>query len=120
MKKSLILGVVLLFSCLSLVQGQGPQQRDPEQRAKTTVERLKSELILTGQQEKDVAPIYTEYYTAMRKLFEAGRPSPEDRQKLTAERNEKLSKILTAEQMQKLAEIEERMRQQRRQGGGGN
>ena len=82
---------------------------DPAERAKTTVERLKPELTLTEQQEKDITPIYTEYYTSFKKIMESGtRPTPEERQKLTGERNDKLKKVLSEDQMKKLAEVEEK------------
>lgn len=109
-----------LFTSVSFLMAQGPQGLPPAERAKKTVEKLKPELTLTDQQEKDITPVYTEFYTAMGKLFEAGRPAPEDRQKLVTERNDKLKKILSEEQMKKLAEAEEKMRAQRRQGGGGS
>jgi hypothetical protein len=80
---------------------------------------LKPELTLTEQQQKDMLPVYTEFYTSMKALRDAGQPAPEDRQKLLTSRNEKLQKILSADQMKKLAEFEEKMRQQRKQGGGG-
>ena len=118
MKKKILLAAFMLFSTLSVLMAQGPQQMPPEERAKKTVEKLKPELTLTDQQEKDITPVYTEFYTAMGKRFVNGRPSPEDRQKLVTERNEKLKKTLSEEQMKKLAEVEEKMRQERRQGGG--
>ena len=118
MKKKILLAVFLLFSTLSVLIAQGPQQMPPEERAKKTVEKLKPELTLTDQQEKDITPVYTDFYTSMGKLFANGRPSPEDRQKLVAERNEKLKKTLSDDQMKKLAEVEEKLRQERRQGSG--
>lgn len=118
MKKSILLVVLAVFSSLSVLLAQDPQSMPPTDRAKKMVERLKPELTLTEQQEKDITPVYTDFYTAMAKLREAGRPSPEDRQKLVDERNEKLKKSLTEDQMKKLADIEQKMREQRRQGGG--
>lgn len=120
MKKRILLAALALFSTVSILLAQGPQQMPPEDRAKKTVERLKPELNLTDQQQKDILPVYTDFYTAFSKLFEGGnRPTPEDRQKLTGERDDKLKKILNEDQMKKLAEVEEKMRQERRQGGGG-
>lgn len=54
----------------------------PAASAKKIVEKLKPELTLTDQQEKDNTPVYTDFYTAMAKLIEVGRPSLEDRQKM--------------------------------------
>ncbi len=116
------MAALLLVTTVSVLMAQGGGQKmPPEDRAKSTVERLKPELSLTDQQAKDITPIYTEFYTTMGKLFENGtRPSPEDRQKMIDDRNEKLKKILSDDQMKKLADAEEKMRQERRQQGGGN
>ena len=123
MKKRISLALVVLFASISFAMAQGGgggSQMDPQERAKMTVEKLKPELTLTEQQEKDITPVYTEFYTSFKKLTENGtRPSQEDRQKLMGERNEKLKKILSEEQMTKLAAYEEKMRQERRQNGGG-
>ena len=110
--------VIVLFTSLSFVMAQGGQW-DPAERAKTTVEKLKPELNLTDQQQKDLTPVYTDFYTSMKALRDAGQPTPEDRQKLLSSRNEKLQKILSEDQMKKLAAYEEKMREQRRQQGGG-
>ena len=121
MKKTVSLAIAFVFSAFTLLMAQGgPQQMDPAERAKTTVERLKPELSLTEQQEKDITPVYTAYFESFQKMMQSGeRPTPEARQKMTTERNEKLKKYLSEEQMKKLAEYEEKMMQQRRQGGGG-
>lgn len=107
-----------IFSLSSLIGlAQPPQQMPVEDRVKRTIERLKPELSLTDKQVTDITPVYTDYYTEMDKLRSAGTPpSPEDRQKLTATRDEKLKKILDEGQMKKLKELEEQMRQQRGQG----
>ena len=107
-----------IFSFTSFISlAQPPQQMPVEDRVKRTIDRLKPELSLTDKQVIDITPVYTEYYTEMDKLRAAGNPTPEDRQKLTAARDEKLKKILSEDQMKKLKELEDQMRQQRRQGG---
>lgn len=119
MKSKIILAAMLAVSSLTTVIAQDRQQVPVEERVKKTIERIKPELTLTEQQEKDITPVYTDYYNAMAKLREAGtRPSPEDRKKLTDERDEKLKKVLSEEQMKKLKDLEEKMRQERRPGGG--
>lgn len=121
MKKSILMTLLLLVSSFSVLMAQRPQGT-PEERAKRTVERIKPDLSLTEQQEKDVLPVYTEFYASMSKAMEGGeRPSQEDRQKMTDARNEKLKKVLSEDQMKKLIELEEKMRQERRQRpNGGN
>lgn len=109
-----------LFSLITFcaMAQNGPGQPPPvEERVKRTIERITPELKLNEQQVKDVNPVYTVFYTEIDKLRAAGNPTPEDRQKLMATRDEKLKKILSEEQMKKLKELEEQMRQQRRQGG---
>ncbi|MES2645763.1 MAG: hypothetical protein V4717_02720 [Bacteroidota bacterium] len=118
MKKKLLYSVLALFLAVSISYAQNPQPL-PAERAKKTVERLKQELSLTEQQEKDILPVYTDFYTSMRKLMENGRPSPEERQKEMEARNEKLRKTLSEDQMKKLAEAEQKMREERRKNGGG-
>ena len=119
MKKKILFSVVTLFLAVSISFAQNPQQVPPAERAKKTVERLKPELALTELQEKDILPVYTDFYTAMGKLMENGRPSPEDRQKEIEVRNEKLKKSLSEDQMKKLAEAEQKMREERRKSSGG-
>jgi hypothetical protein len=122
MKKRISLAVMVLFASISfaIAQGGGGRNMDPAERAKSTVERLKPELTLNEQQEKDITPIYAEFYTSLKKIMDSGtRPTAEERQKLLTERNDKLQKVLSEDQMKKLAELEEKMRQERRQNGGG-
>lgn len=117
MKRMILLAAIAIVTSVNVLMAQGGQW-DPAERAKMTVEKLKPELTLTEQQQKDLLPVYTEFYTSMKALRESGQPTQEDRQKLVTGRNEKLQKILSADQMKKLAEVEEKMRQQRKQGGG--
>lgn len=94
----------------------GPPRQPPPipERVSRTIERLKPELSLTEKQVKDLDPIYTEFYTEMDKMRASGEPpTPEARKKLTDGRDEKLKKVLSEEQMKKLKEIEEQMRQRR-------
>ncbi len=118
MKKKFLYSLLALFLAVNISFSQNQQQL-PADRAKKTVERLKPELSLTEQQEKDILPVYTDFYTSMRKLMENGRPSPEERQKEIDARNEKLKKTLSEDQMKKLAEAEQKMREERRKSGGG-
>lgn len=122
MKKSILMTLLLLVTSFSVLVAQQRPMGTPEERAKRTVERIKPDLSLTEQQEKDVVVVYTEFYTTMSKAMESGeRPTPEARQKMTDDRNEKLKKVLSEEQMKKLLEGEEKMRQERRQRpNGGN
>jgi hypothetical protein len=120
MKSKIILAAIFAVSSLTTVIAQDRQPVPVEERVKKTIERLKPELTLTEQQEKDLAPVYTDYYNAMTKLREADtRPSPEDRKKLTDDRDEKLKKVLSEDQFKKLKGQEEKMMQERRRPQGG-
>lgn len=122
MKKLLFAGIfALLLAGMSYAQGgPGGQPMPIPERVNRTIERLKPELNLTEQQVKDLNPIYTEFYTKLDSMRASGqRPTPEARQALTESRNSQLKKVLTEEQMKKLAEIEAAMRQNRPQGGPG-
>jgi len=120
MKKVLFTGMfALLIAGMSYAQGgPGGQPMPIPERVDRTIERLKPELSLTEQQAKDMKPIYTEFYTNLDSMRATGqRPTPEARQALTDTRNGKLKKVLSEEQMKKLAEVEAAMRQNRPQGG---
>ncbi len=111
-----LLVAILSVGGLSLKAQNAPRQQMPvEDRVKRTVERMTTELSLTEQQAKDMAPVYTTFYTDIDAMRQEGRPSPEARQKLMDSRDEKLKKILTEDQMKKLKELEELMRQRRPQ-----
>ncbi|MCU0334429.1 MAG: hypothetical protein MUF62_05180 [Chitinophagaceae bacterium] len=113
----LSLAIAILMGTQLLAQ-DGPRQPMPvADRVARTIERLKPELKLSEAQVKDITPVYTDFYTEMDKLRGGGeRPSPEARQKLVDARDEKLKKMLSEEQMKKLKELEEQMRQRRPNG----
>lgn len=115
--RAITAGMALLMSSQLMAQ-DGPRQPLPvPERVARTIERLQPELNLTETQVKSITPIYTDYYTEMDKLRVGGeRPTPEARQKLIDTRDEKLKKILSEEQMNKLKELEEQMRQRRPNG----
>ncbi len=99
-------------------QGQRQRGMDPEQR----MERLKQELELTEEQVTAVETIFAEQDERRREIFEN---SSEDRRAMReqmrafqGEMDRELAEVLTAEQMKKLQELREQMRQQFRQGGG--
>lgn len=113
-----VIVVMALLMGTQLMAQDGPRQPLPvPERVARTIERLKPELNLTEVQVKGITPVYTDFYTEMDKLRGGGeRPSPEARQKLVDARDEKLKKILSEEQMKKLKELEEQMRQRRPNG----
>ena len=114
---SILLSLLLLASIMPagvVAQANKGPQLPVAERVTRTLERLKPELDLTNDQVKNMTPVYTSFYTSMDKLRADGKqPTTEDRQKLITERDEKLKGILTADQMKKLKELEDEMRQKK-------
>lgn len=128
MKRKWILTFLLFAGLTSFAQAQPPGggqwNRTPEERAKMQAERVAKELSLEKSKQAELETIYLETFKAQQKTMtearEKGeRPSRETMEKLNTDRDEKLKKALTEEQFKKLKEAEEKMRQQRGQGGSG-
>jgi periplasmic protein CpxP/Spy len=135
MKKSIILAVAIVLIGFLGAQAQGGQgggggfqRRTVEERVKSVMEKL-GDLKLDKDQTVKADSAFTESFRAQDKAMEelrAGGGQPdrekmrETRQKLVAERDEKLKKIFTEAQFKKWKEeIEPTTRPQRGGGGGG-
>ena len=133
MKKQLVLGMFAMFATAGSVmaqeaaaaQGQGMQQKQPNERAKETALKLQNDLSLTTEVAGKLYDPFFQFYTDQQKAMDEMRASGSfDREKmkatrdaLTDARDKKLAAILTADQMKKWKdEIEPSMRPQRRQG----
>jgi Spy/CpxP family protein refolding chaperone len=124
----MLAGVVGLAAVGALVTPAQAQQRqrqrgmDPEQR----MEMLKQELELTEDQVTAVETIFAEQDERRREIFESrsedrramSEQMREQMRALRGEMDRELAEVLTAEQMKKLQELREQMRQEYRQGGG--
>ena len=104
--------------------GGGMQRRTPEERTKRVVDTMVTALKLDASQQAQVQTAYLDYNKAWDKIRETTpqgeRPNQDAMQKLATDRDEKLKKVLTAEQFKKLKdEIEPAMRPRRPGGGGG-
>jgi Spy/CpxP family protein refolding chaperone len=124
----MLAGVVGLAAVGALVTPAQAQQRqrqrgmDPEQR----MEMLKHELELTEDQVTAVETIFAEQDERRREIFESrsedrramSEQMREQMRALRGEMDRELAEVLTAEQMKKLQELREQMRQEYRQGGG--
>ena len=121
MKIKILFFCVFLFAMGMVSLAQGSQRRTVEERTKRVVDTLTSVLKLEKPVRDQTNTVFTDYYKAMDKLREA-LPQGErlDRtqlEKLSAERDEKLSKVFTEEQFKKFKdEIEPALRPRRRQG----
>lgn len=121
--------IMLMMVCTIAVKAQGGgggfQMPSPEERTKTTMEKL-AELKLDKDQTAKTDSVFSNFYKAQNKQMEdmraaGGQPDREkmraEREKMTAERDEKLKKIFTADQFKKFKdELEPALRPQR----GGN
>lgn len=121
MKTRFLLALVLFFSTSAIVNAQGNfQRRTIEERVKDVMEKITPALSLTEEQKVKTDSAYTQYYRAADKmregLPEGTRPDRSMFEKLTAERDEKLKAVLTADQYKKFKdEVEATLRPQRRQ-----
>jgi hypothetical protein len=120
MKKQLVFVLVMLFAGIITANAQGPQRRTVEERVKMTMEKVTPALALDKTQEAGVDSAFSNYYREMDKAREKMEPgTPPDRslfEKMVADRDEKLKKVLSPEQFQKFKnEVEATLRPQRRQ-----
>jgi hypothetical protein len=119
MKIKITLLAMLMFVGIVGTQAQQRQQRTPEERTKMDVDRLTDSLKISAAQQTDINPVYMDYYKALDKLREGlapgTRPERADMDKLTDARDVKLKIILTAEQFNKLKEMEAARRQRMQQ-----
>lgn len=121
MKKQILLLVAgICFSITSLMaQGNMQQRQTPEERTKSTIEKM-APLNLDADTKAKTEVIISEFYSAQQKAVDEMRASNDretfmaKRKELAATRDGKLKEIFTQEQMKKwLEEIEPTLRPQR-------
>ena|SRR5690606_10659024 len=114
--------ITLLFSLLlvsGLITFAQQQRQSVEERVKGVMEKL-TPLKLDADQAKKTDSVFTSYYQAQTKMMEemrasGSRPDRSVFEKITADRDEKLKAVFTADQYKKFKdEIEETLRPQRR------
>ncbi|MBC7827714.1 MAG: hypothetical protein H7122_08215 [Chitinophagaceae bacterium] len=120
MKVKLVFAV-LLFAGAIVAQGQGFQRRTVEERVKHVMDTLTTVFKFDKNIQDQTSVVFTDYYKAADKLREGlpqgERPDRTQMEKLSAERDESLKKVLTEEQFKKFKdEIEPALRPRRRQG----
>jgi protein CpxP len=131
MKTKMSLLAILMFAvtCFTYAQGGGGfQMPSPEERTKTAMEKL-ADLKLDKDQTVKTDTIFATFYRAQTKKFEEMRAGGGEidrdamraaNEKMTAERDDKLKKVWSADQFKKFKdEIEPTLRQRRGGGGGG-
>jgi hypothetical protein len=113
----LMSGSVLLATAQ---QGGGMQRRTPEEMSKRVVDTLTTVFKLDQAKQTEVQAVFTDFYKTMQTAMQSGtRPEQSEREKWMAERDEKLKKVLTAEQFKKYKDDIEPAMRMRRPGGGG-
>jgi len=125
MKIKIGLLAVALFAGVVMANAQGGggnfQRRTPEERTKRVVDTLNTVLKLESGVSTQVQTAFMDFYKEQDKLRESmmnggGQFNREAFQKLSTDRDEKLKKILTADQFKKFKdEIEPAMMPRRRQ-----
>ena len=102
-------------------QGGGMQRRTPEELSKRVADTLTTVFKLDQPKQAEVQTVFTDFYKTMQTAMQSGtRPEPSEREKWMGDRDEKLKKILTAEQFKKYKDDIEPAMRMRRPGGGGN
>lgn len=115
MKKLLLTPLVLGFVIVAKPQppGQPPKPPSAEERLKHTTEVLQKEVTLTASQKAAVETAFKNFFTAADKVRKDNPPPPppppdpkvkEAMDKLVAERDESIKRILTASQYEKYKE----------------
>jgi hypothetical protein len=123
MKIKIGLMAIALFAgvVMANAQGGGGQRRTPEERTKRVVDTLNTVFKLETAVSTQVQTAFMDYYKEQDKLRESmmsggGQFDREAFQKLSTDRDEKLKKILSADQFKKYKdEIEPAMMPRRRQ-----
>ncbi len=113
MKRIILASVMMLFCFVSMAQQRGGT---PEERAKRQTDRLKEELSLNADQEKQVLTLHLERAKKMEEARAAGGDGREAFRASQEEYTKKLTAILTPEQQEKFKKMQAEMRQR---GGGG-
>lgn len=110
------LALVLSSSASLLAQGQGQGRRMGQVDIDSLVTDLTEQLNLTEEQATQLKPVLEEQYSSMRELMMAARQSGDmasarpKMEELRKQHHEKVSKILTEEQLKKYQEIQESSR----------
>jgi len=125
MKRILLTIACLLVVSATMFAQRGNNQRTPEENAKRTTERMKTELNLTAEQVAPVDSINLVFAKAQAKLMEKANGDfasvRDDMQKLNALRVKAYEKVLTDEQIEAYKKMmAERMRNRGQGGGNGN
>lgn len=125
MKKHVFALVAFIMIGVTATFAQGYQRQTPEERTKSSMEKLAS-LALTADQTTKATAVFTDFYTSQQTAMEEMRASGNgDREAFMAKRKElsdirdaKLKAFLTEDQFKKFKdEIEPALMPQRRAGG---
>lgn len=122
MKKQVLAFLAFMMISVAAVNAQGMQRQKPEERAKSTVEKL-APLALNADQATKTTTVFTDFYSSQQKAIQEMRESGggnretfmAKRKELADARDLKLKEIFTEEQYKKFKEeIEPTLMPQRR------
>lgn len=121
MKKILAL-LVITLSVYSLANAQGGGGQRGERFREAMKQRLKDSLQLSDTKADSVIAVLQEFQPKQREIFMDQSLSQDDKmtkiKDLNTQRKEKLKTVLTDDQITKYEAMEQRIREQMRQGGG--
>ena len=126
MKRNFFMTAALALVLVFGLQAQDRPQQNFQQRRQQMIDELKKELVLNKEQETKFDAIYKEFNE---KMAAARQSAGDDREamrekmgKMNKERDEKIEKILTPEQVKKFKDYRAKQEQQRQnmQRGGGD
>jgi protein CpxP len=126
MKRNLIFSIVLGLFFAGGLNAQDQPQQNMQQRRQQQIDDLKKELVLTKDQVTKFDAVYKEFNEKMSAAREAAGDDREGMrakmQEMNKERDLKIEKILTPDQVKKFKDYlvkQEAARQNRQRGGGG-
>jgi len=121
MKNLLVITLIALLSC----SGRAQEKPDKKERAQKLMTEMDNRLDLTEDQETEVKVIFKDFAESAKEL---GKGNREERQTLAEERDQKMSKVLSAEQYEeylifieeKKQDMKARIQERRMHGGSDN
>lgn len=127
--KRFITSIAMMLAVFSVTstyaqQGGGGQQMDPAARKEAMKQRLKTELSMTDAQADSIASIQQEFRPQMRTIFMNQDLSQDEKMakigELNAQQDKRIQPILGDDLFKKYKDWQEKNRQQRGGGRGGN
>ncbi len=118
MKKKLVILAVLVFGGIGMINAQEHQKNEGpskppsvEERMKHVKETLAKDASLSAEKQQKVAELFKQFFIKADKVAPPPPPpNKEEMDKLVKERDEAVSKVLTAEEFKRYKEAEKKLR----------